>query len=280
MGDKHLYAIVLRLAVARRGAISANHGDQARSALLNLIREGDAPLAGRLHDDNAQKPYTISLIQGKKRGADGALHFGDDDEAYWRFTLLCEPAFEALLRRRLLNRQLPRIRVGAVDFTILDVYASGVNHPESGYTSIAELHSRWDAPPESLPRGITLDFRSPTVFSLGGRGSDRLWRVLPEARMVFGTLRKRWAALGGKEPGDGFDAWAERCLVAEALRLTTRMTIIEGRPVPGFSGVVRYRLCGDPRWMGLAHLLADFAFWQGVGYQTTRGMGQVYRMDE
>jgi len=30
----------------------------------------------------------------------------------------------------------------------------------------------------------------------------------------------------------------------------------------------------------LLHLLADLSFWTGVGYQTTRGLGQVRRVTE
>jgi CRISPR-associated endoribonuclease Cas6 len=277
--DLRLYAIVLRLAAIRPGAIPANHGDQVRAALLSLIRIGDELLAGRLHDDNAQKPYTISLVQGGKRGADGARHFGSGDEAFWRFTLLCEPAFEALLRRYLVNRSLPHIRIGTVEFAIWDVYASGLSHRDSGHIAVEELYEKWDRPPDTLPREIILDFVSPTMFSLGGRGLARRWQVMPESRITFSSLRKRWATLGGSEPGDPFDDWITNTLAAEPLELRTRKTIVEGRPVPGFTGRVRYVLRGDRRWLGLVHLLADLAFWTGVGYQTTRGLGQVRRLD-
>src|SRR5579859_4734228 len=107
MDNLRLYAIVFRLAAIRPGAVPADHGDQARAALFELIRHGDLPLAQRLHDQNIQKPYTIDLLQGGRRGKDNTIHFGEGDYAYWRFTLMQEPAFEALLRRYLLSRALP-----------------------------------------------------------------------------------------------------------------------------------------------------------------------------
>ncbi len=52
MDNLRLYAIVFRLAAIRPGAVPADHGDQARAALFELIRHGDLPLAQRLHDQN------------------------------------------------------------------------------------------------------------------------------------------------------------------------------------------------------------------------------------
>ncbi|MCC6975934.1 MAG: CRISPR-associated endoribonuclease Cas6 [Anaerolineae bacterium] len=275
--DYHLYAIVFRLAALRPGAVPSDHGDQARAALFELVQRGDFPLAQRLHDANDHKPFTVSLLEGGKRGGDGARHFGEGDSATWRFTLLHEPAFEALLRRYLLSRELPHVRIGALSFAITEAFASGASHHDSGHIALTALRSRWELPSETLPPSFTLDFRSPTGFSLGQDKTtgEHRWRALPETRLIFSALRKKWARLGGAEPGDEFDTWAEKSIEMEPLYVETRTTLIERRPLRGFVGQVRFHLRGDPRWWPLAHLLSDLAFWTGVGYQTTRGMGQA-----
>lgn len=282
MDNLHLYAIVFRLAATRPGAIPKDHGDQARAGLLDLIRRGDFPLAERLHDQNMQKPYTINLLQGGKQGRDSALHFGEGDSAFWRFTLLHEPAFEALLRRYLLSRSLPHVRIGAVEFAVIDAFASGASHPGSGHTSIAELQSRWNCPPDTLPDRLVLDFQSPTVFSLGTDPDrrERRWCAMPDATILFSSLRKKWALLGGMEPGDQFDQWVREEVEVEPLRLQTRTVVVERRPITGFMGQVRFRVRGEGHWLPLLHLLADLTFWTGAGYQTTRGMGQVRYIPE
>jgi CRISPR-associated endoribonuclease Cas6 len=279
--NTRLYAIVLRLAAMRPGAIPADHGDQARATLLNLIQRGDSPLAQKLHDENAHKPYTISLLQGGRRGADRAQHFGEGDAAEWRFTLLCEPAFEAVLRRYLLDRALPHVRVGAVQFAVSDVFASGASHPDSGHISVSELTARWTQPPDTLPRRFTLDFRSPTAFSFGYDRARQQYRyqAMPEPGALFSSLRKRWAALGGAEPGDNFDEWVRATVRCEPLDLRIRPIHIERRSVTAFSGQVRFWHQGDTRWLSFLHLLADLTFWTGAGYQPTRGLGQVRRID-
>lgn len=277
MNNSRLYAIVLRLAAVRRGAVPADHGDQARAALLNIIDRTDSPFAQKLHDENTSKPYTISLIGGGKRGQDGALHFGEGSTADWRFSLLCEPAFEALLKRYLLDRNLPHIRIGAVEFAITDAFASGKSHPDSGHTTIETLHERWNCPPESVPQQIILDFCSPTTFNLGTDPitRERRWRAMPDPRTLFSSLRKRWIKLGGSAPGDEFDEWVQKYIDVEPIYLRTRKVIIERGPIVAFEGQAGYRVYDDLRWMPFVHLLADLTFWTGAGYQPTRGMGQV-----
>jgi CRISPR-associated endoribonuclease Cas6 len=280
--DLRLYAIVLRLAALRPGAIPADHGDQARAALFDLIKRGDLQLSEKLHDENVQKPYTISLLDGGKRDQRRTLHFGEGDSAEWRFTLLHEPAFEALLRRYLLNRTLPHVRIGAVEFAIVDAFASGLSHPDCSHVGVLELQDRWNCDPETLSNSITLDFCSPTTFHLGTdrETAERMWRTFPYPRTLFSSLRKRWQGMGGLEPGDDFDVWVERHIDVEPINLMTYTTFIEGNSVQGFVGRVRFRQRGDKRWLSLVHLLADLTFWTGVGYQTTRGLGQVRRLTD
>ncbi len=282
MDGLRLYAIVFRLTAIRAGAVPADHGDQARAALFDLVRRGDLPLAEKLHDQNMQKPYTISLLSGDKRGRDGALHFTEGDSAYWRFTLLQEAAFEALLRRYLLSRSLPHVRIGHVEFEVADAFASGASHPESGHTSVSDLQSKWDCPPDSLPSHLELDFRSPTVFSLGTDhdSGERRWCAMPNAPILFSALRKKWISLGGAAPGDEFDQWIRQYVEVEPLHLQTRTVVGERRPITGFVGHVRFRVRADKEWLSLLHLLTDLTFWTGAGYQTTRGMGRVQRGSE
>ncbi len=182
----------------------------------------------------------------------------------------------------LLSRALPHVRVGAVEFAVVDAFASGARHPDSGHISVSELQSRWDCVPESLPERLSLEFQSPTVFSLGTEpeSGERRWCAMPNAPILFSSLRKKWALLGGAEPGDEFDQWVRDCVEVEPLYLRSRTVVVERRPITGFLGRVSFQVRGDGRWLPLLHLLADLTFWTGVGYQTTRGMGRVRRVEE
>ncbi len=275
-----LYAIVLRLAALKPGAVPADHRSYARGALLDLIREGDPRLAAELHDHNSAKSYTVALLESATHGRNGALHFGEGHEAYWRFTLMGEPAFDALIRRYLLNHHAPHVRFGAVSFAITDAFVSGGGHPGCGYATLADLQTKWLDSPDPLPATVTLNFTSPTAFNLGQQpdGSYR-FHALPTPRHVFSALRKRWARLGGSAPGDDFDAWVEQMVLIDALDIRTETVRLKGgRQVNGFTGPVTYQIADLSEWAGFVHLLADLSFWTGVGYQTTIGMGQVRRV--
>lgn len=275
-----LYAVVLRMAALKPGAVPADHRNYIRGALLNLIRAGDPQLAAELHDNNTAKAYTVALLDGHTRARNGALHFGEGHEAYWRFTLMGEPAFDALIRRYLLNNRAPHVRIGAMEFAITDAFVSGGGRPDCGYTTLADLRTKWLDTSTPLPATITLDFTSPTVFSLGRRPDGTYqFHALPTPRHVFSVLRKRWDRLGGPAPEDDFDEWVAQTVLLEKFDIRTETVRLKGgRTVDGFTGPVTYRLTDLSEWAGFAHLMADLSFWAGVGYQTTSGMGQVRRL--
>lgn len=275
--EKRLYAVVLKMAALRRGAVPADHGKQALSALYALLQLGDEALAESLHDANIRKPFTVSLINGGKVDREGAQHFGEGDSAQWRFTLLRDPAFEALIQRYVQDHNLPHVRIGALEFAITDAFVSGA-HPDSGHVSLEQFADRYSHPPESCSKVVQLEFLTPTAFNLGTDSITRRrrLRMTPDPRTLFSAQRKRWAALGGADPGDVFDQWVDETIEAEPLSLRWATVKVEKASVRGFTGTVRFRHWGaHTRWLPFLHLLADLTFYTGVGYQTTRGMGQV-----
>ncbi|MCS6889888.1 MAG: CRISPR system precrRNA processing endoribonuclease RAMP protein Cas6, partial [Chloroflexus sp.] len=70
--------------------------------------------------------------------------------------------------------------------------------------------------------------------------------------------------------------FAEECLALTAYNLRTRMTPFkDGGLRPGAVGVARYTaLNRDRYWLSVMHLLAEFAFFAGVGVGVTMGLGQ------
>jgi CRISPR-associated endoribonuclease Cas6 len=114
-------------------------------------------------------------------------------------------------------------------------------------------------------------FISPTGFKRDGK---QFFLPLPE--LVFGDLLRKWARFAGEPP------------VAEPENLISRMEITRynlrshaaklrnDRIFRGFCGEVEYsanRLTEDER--AFISALASMAYFTGVGYKTTQGLGEV-----
>jgi len=76
-------------------------------------------------------------------------------------------------------------------------------------------------------------------------------------------------------------AYASACVAISSLRLRSRaLPIKDGALQVGSVGEVRYvSVRYDRDWMAVLGLLADFAFYAGVGRMVSAGMGQARRAE-
>jgi CRISPR-associated endoribonuclease Cas6 len=146
-------------------------------------------------------------------------------------------------------------------------------HPWAGQISYQDLAAPFLLGGQASPdRKVQLEFVSPTTFRSQGR-----YIPLPLPELVFGSLLDRWQAFAPIALSPEV-----RRLAAEAVALARYQTQTRGLPFKaggmqiGFTGqVVFAALTHDRYWLNVLHLLARFAFYSGVGYQTTTGLGQV-----
>jgi CRISPR-associated endoribonuclease Cas6 len=120
---------------------------------------------------------------------------------------------------------------------------------------------------------VTLQFVSPTSFRSGD-----VQDVLPRPERVFGSLFEAWQAFS-PVPFDPALAGAFVLIRIPEYELRTELIHFAHYKVIGFRGRITYTY---PREVDAAtrqvlNALADFAFFAGVGYKTTMGMGQSLR---
>ncbi|MGQ9675445.1 MAG: CRISPR system precrRNA processing endoribonuclease RAMP protein Cas6 [Chloroflexota bacterium] len=125
-------------------------------------------------------------------------------------------------------------------------------------------------------RCLSLLFASPTTFSFGQRKVP-----LPLPELVFGSLLKKWNTFSPfKFSSDLLALFGERLVVSEVHNLNTQMLDFGRYKEKGFVGQVTYEALGP--WsdedVRALNILADFAFYAGVGYKTTMGMGLTRRV--
>jgi CRISPR-associated endoribonuclease Cas6 len=157
---------------------------------------------------------------------------------------------------------------------VVAVAKEAKDHPWAGRISAEELYeSRMLA--NNLPRSFTLQFHSPTTFRSGGQNMP-----FPLPRFVFLTLAEKWNRYSPVHLGEKVAPMlAERVLLTK-YDLRTRMLDFGRYRQVGFIGRCEFHIetNKDDLWRQIPHLLADFAFYAGVGYKTTMGMGQVERV--
>lgn len=268
-----LVALVLTVAPRQPLTTPGHLGRAAHSLLLRLIAAADPDLAANLHDSDTTKPFTCTtLIGGQRLDQPDARGYHPDEPAWLRFTGLDTAVASHLLR---LAEQPPHtIELDGHTFVVHRATVDPDEHPWAGHTSYESLgtpHLLAHRPPNFH---IKLEFASPTTFRSQGRSLP-----VPMPDWVFGSLLDRWNSFSPIQAAEEMRRFAAECVVMSKYRLRTRAIPFKNNVVQmGCVGQADYVcLHRDKYWASMLNMMADYAFYSGVGYQTTKGMGQVRR---
>ena len=267
-----LSALVLRLRPTRGARASLAGGHHAQALFLDLVRQVSPERAAALHADAPSKPFTVALLPPAP-----AAWSGEPAPLELRVGLLGAELFAAVYQALL--RQSGRLaRLGATHYRLDEALGLPEQHPWAGWRSFAGLLA------EVRPAArLALEFASPCAFSQGTLedGRQRL-SLLPDPACVFGSLARRWNALAPAEArldSAAVERAAAQTLLAEH-RLETSLIDLGKGPQKGFLGRCAYELPPDPHGRRALTLLANAAFFLGIGIKSARGMGLCRRADE
>ncbi|GIV97918.1 MAG: CRISPR-associated endoribonuclease Cas6 [Herpetosiphonaceae bacterium] len=259
-----MIACVLWLSALDSAQVERTQGHRAHGLFLELMRRADPALAAALHEQAPVKPFTVAPLQGRFR----KLHPGSGYTL--RITLLRSSLFPPFARTVLQGKEM---LLGEARFALKEALVTPGSHPWAGIATWAGL-LEGARPVEEL----TLHFVTPTAFSLGvGDSGRKRVGLFPEPAAVFGSLLRRWNELSSTPlPADllervemlpcRYDLHTESLQFSKSLQL-------------GFIGRCSYELHGAESDRRLIHALARSAFFLGVGYKTTQGMG-LARIEE
>ena len=176
--------------------------------------------------------------------------------------------------QHLLGSSRPSIRLGSVHFAITEVLGSPGSHPWVGYTTIEQLQAL-----DERPSRWTLEFESPTAIRWGqADDGTRRVEVFPQPRPAIAGLRSRWDKLTGETWGRDFEEWVERNVaVGRIWHWETEPFPYRKQTYVGGLGKLEYRCLDTSNGANVAHFnrLLHLAFFTGIGYKTTHGLGQV-----
>lgn len=281
-----LYSSVIKLTNLHNVNIPSPGGQHAHAAFLDIVRAVEPGLSQALHDLNGRKPFTVSPLMGlpKPRQAQTSeVYLRAGWECWLRVTILDDTLFKSFIdyfmtlpaaagRGGRGEGRLPQIRLGDAHFGVSEILTTPGSHPWAGYTSLDDLRKRLDEPaPESLP----FELFSPTSFSLvKGR-----FELIPYPNLVFGNLAAAWKAITGENMVEAIEKYAEKSWRLTLHRVERKAVTLHNHPQLGTVGRVEFQRQegGDAPLARALNLLADLAFYTGLGRKTAQGMGQVRR---
>jgi CRISPR-associated endoribonuclease Cas6 len=303
-----LYALQLRLRPMQQGTLMPFSGELVHGAFLHWLEAVAPGVADWLHEGQKRRLFTCSSLQfnrpvhARLKAEQGNIHLPlDPRETYTvRLTLLLGELFP-LFHEALTSFDSTRVRLGAPPFLrlgkqffLLEEVIITNDDPTgwTGFISFSSLVEQASQLRFKREATLTLDFASLTTFSRGnnktGYGFHSLMLPLPQS--VFQNLARRWQdiappELAGLVQNERLEHYlqddgviiADYELKAHHIHLTTHRQ-------RGFVGTCTYQLRGPdeptsadapltPRQQ--IALLAQLAFYTGIGSKTAMGLGQA-----
>ena len=124
----------------------------------------------------------------------------------------------------------------------------------------------------SCSRKLTLQFLTPTSFKQAGR-----YCLFPTGRLIFQSLMQRYDAgaedssIFSEDLVEEFEQYTE---ITDYKLRSTRYSM-ESVKIPSFIGECTIRIKGPQQMVNVAHMLAQFGRYSGVGIKTGLGMGAL-----
>lgn len=301
-----LCAALFKVRARAAGLLPAFWGTLVQGAWLDWVQQVDPTLSARLHADNQERPFTCSALwlpdreaQVRLQEAGQRISVQQGQTCWLRLTLLDGALFGPFARQTLAASEqgnpratMPLLTLNGIPFDLLEMVVEERGERGeaswSGWTSYAKLVAENQARSARRLERLTLVFDSPTGFG----GVDRSWgretTMVPEPVRVFGGLARRWhrfapAALAEAIEPEALAHYLEERVRIEEYDLRTQRLHLRQAPLLGVVGQCTYLLPPDDvedRLRRQVHLLADYAFYAGVGHKTAQGLGRVRRVAE
>jgi CRISPR-associated endoribonuclease Cas6 len=301
-----LYALLLRLRPLQQGTLMPFSGELVHGAFLNWLRASAPDVVTWLHEGHKRRLFTCSSLHLARsmRAERENIHLPLDPQHTYtvRLTLLLGGLFplfySALMEANTGTTKTaspPFIQLGKQLFLLEEVVLTNDDSSGwTGFTSVPDLvekarQARFGKAANTA--SLTLEFASLTTFNRGnsklGYGIHQV--MLPLPQYVFQNLIMRWEDVAPPEllgiiQKDRIEHYLrEDGIVVADYELKTHRVTFTTHVQRGFIGSCTYHLRGpdEPTTTEAPltvrqqlYLLAQLAFYSGIGYKTAMGLGQ------
>jgi hypothetical protein len=303
-----LYAFLLRLRPLQTGTLMAFSGELVHGAFLRWLHISAPDVATWLHEGQKRRLFTCSSLsfglprERMLRAEQENIHLPLQPQKTYtvRITLLLGELFpllhEALTRMYTLNDTsvTPFIQLGKQRFLLEEVVMKA--DESDGWAGVTSLNALVERAQALRLRGtipLTVDFGSLSTFNRSGVKEGEygsFFARLPLPEYVFYNLIKRWQDIAPPELAsliqpESIERYVENNgIIIGDYHLTPHHIHMTTHEQTGFIGTCTYHLRGPDEATTLESpltvrqqlwLLAQLAFYSGIGYKTAMGLGQA-----
>jgi CRISPR-associated endoribonuclease Cas6 len=280
------YAIVIHAFPRTDLPLAHAQGKILHGLFYELLQQASAAKGDEVHGVEGLKPFSTALLLNERQRRAEYIRAGE--EVKIRFTFLDDSLYPLLARYFLstpdLNFDLVR-----TELTVARILSTPQSGEEwAGCASFEGIHAN----ASDTEKQFSFQFVTPTFFKRGGGPTyPDLIVPLPLPDLVFGSLLRNWNQFSSSS---FMEANLLREICGHHLEMTHhRITAQHARLVfprddgqyrtttfPGFIGSCAFRLVElhDQSIIKTLNVLADFAFFAGVGAKTTMGFGVAKRL--
>ncbi|MBE9187470.1 CRISPR-associated endoribonuclease Cas6 [Microcoleus sp. LEGE 07076] len=262
--DTELVGLVFELTPRAASSLYAQYAIGLHAWFLGQVHQTDPDLSQLLHDEESEKAFTISGLEGDLRASGKEFQLVGDRIYRWYITGLSQRVVQWLnqwlqnLPQEIDLRNAPLvIRSWEIAFA-----------PTTYQQLLTAEHP--------LSRNIKLSFVTPTSFRSKGHHFP-----LPVPENVFHSYLRRWNNFSGMNFDQAeFLTWIDENVIISRHKLESQK-VAAGKKgmVTGFTGAVEFAIGRSaalrPDFVQLFYALGRLAPYCGTGHKTTFGLGQT-----
>jgi CRISPR-associated endoribonuclease Cas6 len=244
-------------------------GRELRAFIYNVLYSKNPELSDKLHSMTGVKPFTVSLLNGKRKILKDRMIL-DEKNLYWfRITALTEEVFNVLTTGLFgMAASEETVKFYDKELIIKEVCLATDEHPAAYITDYNALTVNEEK------KTFSLSFKSPTGFIYGNGIMP-----LPLPYSMFRSYLVKWNAFCPCEYhiDESILTVIEKSLFPSNYSLSTKLLDMKNFKLIGFTGDCTFEIIEKISTKDLNNILTlvKFSFYGGTGAKTTIGMGQT-----
>jgi CRISPR-associated endoribonuclease Cas6 len=260
--NSELVGLVFELAPVNNVSLFPDYAKGLHAWFLDQVRQLDPKLSASLHDDQTEKAFTISRLEGKIETNGHQLELNTKNMYSWYITGLSQAVINWMGSWLVKLPEFVNLRDNLLEIKSVEFFL-----PPTTYQELERVNFR---------KTLTLSFVSPTSFRRKGHHFP-----LPLPVNLFHSYLRRWLDFSGKAiASEAFLDWVDQFVIINRHQLES-VKVAGGKKgtVTGFVGAIELSLANEANnhseWLQLYSVLANFAPYCGTGHKTTFGLGQT-----